>query len=858
MEDNKINVAGLSVKAMSELAQVSKLGLINWDVNTGEIEMNEVIPQMAGYEYDEIPRSGNSREKLTYEEDRPMLKRLAKELLSGQIDQYDAEYRMYRKDGSLVWISEHAQIYERDSEGKPSRIAAMCKDISEKKWLEKKNRELGLEINMLAQTSDNELKEQNHMLRAANSSANMIIGGFYDDYEIVLKQSLSILVESLRADRSYIWRNTKVDGKLGCYIRAEWAKEQHILTKLPDDEYLFYDDFLPGWRDLAKDGNVIIAKADQLPKGLNMFPGLENIKAIMIIPLFIHGEFWGFITFDACEEERTFNETEAEIMKAGALTIAASITRWEMNVSLKMAQEEAMASTKAKSEFLSRMSHEIRTPMNAIIGMTTIANRSDDQKKIKYCLHKIDASSRQLLSIINDILDMSKIDANKFEIMEGEFDFEKMIQDVFNVVQVKLDEKHQHFHLDIEEPLKNMIVSDELRLSQVLINLLNNAIKFTPENGDITLKVRFSDNTSKTSHLEVSVIDTGIGIDEEGQEKLFSDFEQVDGSISRSYGGTGLGLAICKKIIDLMDGDIRVESEQGEGASFIFNIDVKWGDEIKPVVPRKMLQEKLNVMVIDDSEDVLDYFKNIFASFSMNCDVALNGSTALHMVRERQKNGEEYNIYFIDWNMPDMNGGTVAKKIKELTNNNAIVVMISSSDWSDIEKEAKALGLSNFLPKPILPSVIYNAVVDLTHTTPMYDDEQETKEEIDWSDKNILIVEDIEINREILLNVLEETGVKSDQAENGQIAIDMIKSNPDKYDLILMDVQMPVMDGLEATRQLRRMENEHIKTLPIIAMTANAFKEDEEISLEAGMNGHLAKPLSVEDLYNTLTTYFDN
>lgn len=833
------------------------LGLINWNIETGEIAMNKIITGLTGYSYDEIPRSGNSRERLTFDEDKPMMKRLMDGLLSGQSDYYDAEFRMTRKDGSIVWIAEHAQVYERDDEGKPTRIAAMCRDISEKKWLEQKNRELGVEIKMLSQSSDNELKDQNHMLRAANSSANMIIGGYYDDYEVVLKQSLSILVESLRADRSYIWRNIKIDGKLGCYVRAEWAKEQHILTKLPDEEYLFYDDFLPGWQELAKDGNIIIAKADQLPKNMTMFPGLENIKAIMIIPLFIHGEFWGFITFDACEEERIFNETEAEIMKAGALTIAASITRWEMNVTLKKAQEEAMASTKAKSEFLSRMSHEIRTPMNAIIGMATIANRSDDTNKIKYCLHKIDASSRQLLAIINDILDMSKIDANKFEIVEGEFDFEKMIQDVFNVIQVKLDEKHQHFRLDIESPFKRMVLSDELRLSQVLINLLNNAIKFTPEEGDITLKVRTSEKESGVTALEISVIDTGIGIDEEGQKKLFTNFEQVDGSISRSYGGTGLGLAICKRIVELMGGNIYVKSQPGSGACFVFQVDVKLGDEIKPVVPRKMLHEQINVLVVDDSEDVLDYFKNIFSSFSMNCDVALNGNTALHMVKERQKTGQDYNIYFIDWNMPDMNGGTVAKKIKKLTDNNAIVVMISSSDWSDIEEEAKALGLSNFLPKPILPSVIYNTVVDLTHTTPIYEEEKDTKKDIDWSDKQILVVEDIEINREILLNVLEETGVKTDQAENGQVAINLIESNPDKYDLILMDVQMPVMDGLEATRQIRRMENESARTLPIIAMTANAFKEDEEISLEAGMNGHLAKPLSVEDLYNTLTTYFN-
>ena len=856
--DNSINIANLSEKAISELAEISGLGLFMWNIKTGEIAMNKIIAGLTGYELNEIPQTGYTREKLTFEDDRHMMKRLIEDLLEGKKDSYDAEYRMYRRDGSLVWVNEHAIVYERDEQGKAVKLAAMARDISQKKWLEQKNRELMMEIKMLSQSSDNELKEQNHLLRASNSSANMIIAGYYDDYEIVLKQSLGIFGESLRVDRAYIWRNYKVDGKLGCYIRSEWAKEQSKGSKLPEQEYLFYDDFLPNWRDIAKDGNVIISQVKDLPSGLKEFPGMENVISIMIIPLFIHGEFWGFIGFDECENKRDFTETEAEIMKSGALTIAASITRWEMNQSLMEAREKAMASTKAKSEFLSRMSHEIRTPMNAIIGMTTIANNTEDVNKIKYCLHKIDGSSRQLLSIINDILDMSKIDANKFEIVDSDFDFEKMIQNVFNVIQVKLDEKHQHFHLDIEHPFSRMVISDELRLSQVLINLLNNAVKFTPDKGDVFLKVREKKIDDNRINLTVSVTDTGIGIDEEDQKKLFEDFEQIDGSITRSYGGTGLGLAICKKIIDLMDGKIWVESESGEGATFIFSIDVDLGPKISNMIPRKMLKEKINVLVIDDSEDVLEYFKNIFESFSMNCDVALNGNTALHMVKERQIQGDGYNIFFIDWNMPDMNGGTVAKKIKEITDNDAIVVMISSSDWSDIEKEAKPLGLNNFLPKPILPSVLYNTVVDLTNSTPMYEDENEQKENYDWPDKKVLIVEDIDINREILLEVLGETGIKSDLAENGKVALELFKENPNKYDLILMDVQMPVMDGLEATRQIRDLDNKRAKTIPIIAMTANAFKEDEEISLEAGMNGHLAKPLSIENLYKTLSAYLNN
>ncbi|QQO07807.1 response regulator [Breznakiella homolactica] len=851
---------GLSAEAMETLADFAGIGLLNWHIPSGKISLNRNITLLAGYEPGDLPHTGNTREMLTYESDRAMVAENISAVLSGEKDRYQIEYRMRRADGSLVWISETGLVYERDKSGKPVRLAALSTELTRLKWAEEKARDMELEVKRLsAAAGDADLAEQNRMLRAANAASAMIIGGFHQDYETVVRQSLQILAESIQAQRAYIFRNITLEGRLYCYPRTEWYLDHPSGRGQGPDQAMLYDDFLPKWKEITnKYANVRLSMENPDLELVNL-PHTEDVKSIMLIPLFLQGEFWGFIGFDDTVTGREFTEDEADIMRAGAMVVASSLTRNETFSKLNEAREAAMASTKAKGEFLSRMSHEIRTPMNAIIGMAAIARKTTDPEKIKYCLEKVDASSRQLLGIINDVLDMSKIDSGKFEITLHPFDFEQMMQNVFNMIQVKLEEKKQTLHYDFTRVFKNKIISDELRLSQVLINLLNNAVKFTPERGDITLVVREDPDHGQPgvpagSRLHVEVIDTGIGISREQQERLFQSFEQADGSITRRYGGTGLGLAICKKIINLMGGDIWVESEEGKGSRFIFEFPIAWGEPIPAATILRKAAPTSRILVVDDAEDVRMYFKNILDTFSLSCDTAASGEEALSLVRKSLREKKPYSMVFIDWNMPGMNGGDTAQELRHLLGDDLLVVMISVSDWTDIEQSAKGYGITHFLPKPILPSTLYNTIVELTDDT-LIQTENRTAGIPDWHGRTILLAEDIEINQEIVISLLEGTGASVICADNGEIALNLFREDPGRFDLILMDMQMPVMDGICAAEKIRALETPEARTVPIVAMTANAFKEDEQRCFDAGMNGHLAKPLEIDSFFRVLDDY---
>jgi two-component system, sensor histidine kinase and response regulator len=533
------------------------------------------------------------------------------------------------------------------------------------------------------------------------------------------------------------------------------------------------------------------------------------------------------------------------------------LRRIQTHLSLIEHQVEAQKASQAKGEFLSHMSHEIRTPLNAIIGMINIAVNTDDIEKIKYCLQRAGSASKHLLNIINDILDMSKIEAHKFELSFNEFNFEKMLMDIINVTNVRAEEKNLNFAVILNTNVPSLIISDELRFSQVIMNLLNNAIKFTPENGKVVLRVEKIDESGDEITLKTEIADSGIGMTEEQQKKLFTSYVQADSSITKNFGGTGLGLVISKQIVELMHGEIWIESKPNKGSKFIFTTKVQKGvGKLDVQLSAKINRDELRILAVDDSEETRMYFAHVMEAFHLPCDIACSGKEALEMMEKTAD--RPYNLFFVDWQMPDMDGIELTKKIKEITGDKSFVIMLSMADWKTIEKEALAAGVRQFIPKPIFPSVLINVINECIEIKPKDSSgkqEGTAETQFNFKDYSILVAEDVEINREILSTVLEETGISIDFAQNGSSAVSMFQMHPDKYNLILMDVNMPEMDGYEATQAIRALEMAQAKNVSIIAMTANVFREDIEKCLQAGMNDHIGKPIVPETLHEKLKKY---
>ena len=513
------------------------------------------------------------------------------------------------------------------------------------------------------------------------------------------------------------------------------------------------------------------------------------------------------------------------------------------------ALENAMNVSRAKTEFLSNMSHEIRTPMNAIIGMTSIGMTSADTERMKYCFAKIEDASKHLLGIINDILDMSKIEAGKFELSPVEFDFEKMLQRVVNVVSFRVDERQQKLTVYIDRAIPKILIGDDQRLAQVITNLLGNAIKFTSEKGFIRIGTQFLGEENGICTIQISVSDTGIGISPEQQSRLFKSFQQAESNTSRKFGGTGLGLSISKNIVDMMGGKIWIESEIGAGSKFAFTIQVKRGVDEKT---ETINWGNIRILAVDNDPYVLSHFEVIARRLGIGCDTAESYNDAIQFVKQNNS----YKVCFINWTIQGADGLELTGVLKEKMPNAVAVLMISTVKWIEIEDKAKKAGVEKFLAKPLFPS----SVSDILHECvgggkqQKVDDTQPNVAGI-FAGKCILLAEDIEINREIVLALLEPTLVDIECAENGEEAVNLFAKNPDKYDMIFMDVQMPVMNGYEATQQIRSIDVKKAKTIPIIAMTANVFREDVEKCLEAGMSDHIGKPLDIEEVLQLLRRY---
>jgi len=525
--------------------------------------------------------------------------------------------------------------------------------------------------------------------------------------------------------------------------------------------------------------------------------------------------------------------------------------------SLRETLESLEVASKAKSNFLANMSHEIRTPMNAIIGMTNIGKSTDDIERKNYSFIRIEDASHHLLGVINDILDVSKIESGKFELHPINFNFEKLLVRVVNVSNFRVEEKKQKLTVYVDRDIPQWMYGDDQRLAQVITNLLSNAVKFTPKEGSIRLNTYLLGEENGIYEIKVSVTDTGIGIDPEQHSLLFQPFQQADNETSRKFGGTGLGLTISKSIVEMMDGSIWVESEPGKGSRFSFTVKMQGSNRKDKILDPEIIEwDKIRVLVVDDDNYILEDFKGILEKFGAHCDTADNGEDALNLI----DSGNDYNLFFIDWKMPGMDGIELTKNIKSRigATGNSFIVMISASEVNTIAGRAKEAGVDKFLQKPLFPSVIAEIVCEYFGDAckkVTYANSDEKNNEGIFKGRRILLAEDVEINREIVLTMLEETGIEIDCAVNGKEAVEMFSAAPDKYEMIFMDIQMPEMDGYEATRQIRASGAPEAKTIPIVAMTANVFKEDVENCIAAGMNDHIGKPLDILQVIGKLHEY---
>ena len=528
-------------------------------------------------------------------------------------------------------------------------------------------------------------------------------------------------------------------------------------------------------------------------------------------------------------------------------------------VALSDALIHAEEASNAKGNFMSRMSHEIRTPLNAIIGYLEIAKDEEgNSEKTSYCLDKSQLASRHLLSIINDVLDVSSIESGRMKIAHEDFDLKQLINELTTIFYAQAKAKGVKFDVSVDRIEHEWFSGDELRVKQILLNLLSNAVKFTPEGGNVTLGIRQAGIKDEKTLLEFTVRDTGIGMSEEYKTRMFNPFEQESASTAKTYGGTGLGLSISSNLVRMMNGQIKVESEQGKGT--VFTVVLPFDSSVKQPAdagstPANFF-ENVNALVVDDEADTCEYVKKLMIRFGVRCDTVTSGKKALRRITSRMEDGHPYDLCIIDWCMKEMNGLDTAREIRKLCGSELPIIIATAYDYTEIVDEAKKVGVDRIISKPLFQSTLFNL---LMNTYGKYiADEPKAAFAVDLRGNRLILAEDNEMNMEIALDILGKAGLEITPVVNGKEALDtFLASKPDEYDGILMDIQMPVMDGYEAANKIRASAHPCAKTIPIIAMTANAFNEDVAAAIAAGMNDHISKPINYDKLFAALGRFIN-
>lgn len=785
---------------LSQLYDTLPCGIIQFSTDSEHriIHANRRAWEIYGYDKKEYWQRVRTPFEFALEKERPYYKKIIERLskFGGEIT-YEREG--VRKDGSHCWIS---VTMERliNSDGREV-IQAAFNDITENKQYQRER--------------EQEQLLENRILRAAICTA----------YPLIMSINLT-------------------QDTYDCITRGEF------ITKF----------------DFSGSYDSLVQKMYHLIHPTNRKDYIRNFVTDRILEKFNHGNQELYTEFQQKGDDGNYHWISSFLIKVenpyGNDKLAIMLFKVLDEQRIEKARQEqllrdalsvAEAANNAKSDFLSRMSHDIRTPMNAIIGMSTIGQlKLSDTSRVLDCFKKIDSSSRYLLSLINDILDMSKIERGKMVLSNYKFNFIEFINDLTTVIYPQTELKNIDFEVYHQEPLEHFYCGDSLRINQILMNLLSNSVKFTAPGGKVILKIRQEKKINGYAYLEFVVEDSGIGMSEEFLKRIYQPFEQESTDSARNQIGSGLGLSIVYNLVQLMCGRIQVESVYGKGTCFTVTLPLGLIDndnENELERKSKELLKDMKVLIVDDDSIVGEQASAILENIGAHSQWVDSGIKAIEEVKKAMKNGYLFDLAMIDWKMPDMDGIETTRQIRKLTGPNTLIIIISAYDWSEIESEAIAAGANYFMTKPFFQSAIYDTMLRLN----IIDTQSIEKKKYDIQNQRVLLVEDNELNLEIAKSLLEMQGVIVDTAENGKIAVEKYLSVPNKYYLaILMDIRMPVMDGLMATKTIRTSTKQEAKEIPIIAMSANAFEEDKRLALEAGMNNYLIKPLSIEKLFETL------
>ena len=576
-----------------------------------------------------------------------------------------------------------------------------------------------------------------------------------------------------------------------------------------------------------------------------------------LFPLYAMGYMLGTCLLHSFVVEDEEEEYRRELERAAELDQKQKKELYENREALREALVAAEEANRAKTTFLSNMSHEIRTPMNAIIGLDSIVlNDPTISEQTREHLEKIETSAHHLLGIINDILDMSRIESGRMTIKQEEFSFQKTLEQVNTIINGQCREKGLHYECRIEGQVDEYYIGDDMKLRQVMINILGNSVKFTPEGGKVSLLIEKISQMDRKATLRFTFSDTGIGISSDYLPRLFEPFSQEDSSSTSQYGSTGLGMPITKSIVELMNGHIEVESEKGAGTTFKVIITLGKADHrIDSGEDMEIHPHEMQVLVIDDDRIACEHAEVILGQIGISCDTVTSGTEAVEMVKMRHTRREDYNLILVDWRMPEMDGLETTRQIRSILGYDTPIIILTSYSWEDIEEEAREAGVDTFAAKPLFAGT----VMEEFRAAFRKKNRQLVSDTVDLKGCRILLAEDVAVNAEIMMMVLSMREIEVEHAENGRIAVEMYsKHESGYYDAILMDMRMPEMDGLEATRVIRKLEKPDAKSIPIIALTANAFDEDVQRSMQAGLNAHLSKPVEPELLFRTLEGLMKN